>query len=92
MFNLYFLWLQGISDNEHLHHKGQYLTMFWEFSSKGSFGAITVNGHLGLEKLFQYLFKSKSFPKKHKEEEEKEQKHTEYKRQFTLKVERPNER
>lgn len=66
--------------------------MFWEFSSKGSFGAITFDGHLGLEKLIQYLFKSKSCPKKNQEEEEeKEQKNTEYKRQFTLKVERLNE-
>lgn len=65
--------------------------MFREFSSKGSFGTITLDGHLGLEKLFQYLLKSKSCPEKNKEEEEKEQKHTEYKRQFTLKVERLNE-
>lgn len=59
--------------------------MFQEFSSKGSFGTITLDGH-----LFQYLLKSKSCPEKNKEEEEKEQKHTEYKRQFTLKVERLN--
>lgn len=64
--------------------------MFREFSSKGSFGTITLDGHLGLEKLFQYLLKSKICPEKNNEEEEKEQKHTEYKRQFTLKVERLN--
>lgn len=50
--------------------------MFREFSSKGSFGTITFDDHLGLEKLFQYLVKPKSCPEKNKGEEEMEQKHT----------------